>query len=146
MLIKRTVRPLFPELSWVAKEMDRLNRDLNRNFWAAPTTTSGFEWNVAENEVVISAELPGFDSENLNIALENNVLTISGDRSAEDYGDDVSVLRRERRFGGFTRSFKLPYTVDADTVSADYTNGILTVMLPRIEAEKPRKIEVQAAK
>lgn len=145
MLVKRTYRPLFPEFSWVAKEMNRLNRDLNRNFWAAPTATAGFSWNVSEDNVEISAELPGFDSDNINIALENNVVTISGERGAEDYGEDVNILRRERRFGNFTRSFKLPFGIDAENVNANFVNGILTVTLPRIEAEKPRQIEVKAA-
>ncbi len=145
MLVKRTYHPFFPEFSWVAKEMNRLNRDFNRSFWAAPAATSGFDWRVNEDEVEISAELPGFDSDNINIALENNVVTISGERSAADYGEEINILRRERRFGKFTRSFKLPFRSDTDNVNANFVNGILTISLPRVEAEKPRQIEVKVA-
>ena len=94
---------------------------------------------------MISAELPSFNRDNINISLENNVLTIAGERSAGDYGDNATFLRRERRFGKFTRSFKLPFGVDADSIRAEFVNGILTINLPRIEAEKPRQIEVNAA-
>ncbi|MGB1250398.1 MAG: Hsp20/alpha crystallin family protein [Candidatus Promineifilaceae bacterium] len=145
MLVKRTYRPSYPELGWVTKEMNRLNRDFNRSFWAAPASTSGFNWTVSEDSVVISAELPGFSSDNINISLEKNVVTIAGERPANDYGEDATILRRERRAGKFTRSFKLPFAIDADSVSADFTNGILMVTLPRTAADKPRQIEVKAA-
>ena len=145
MLVKRTYQPFFPELGWVAREMNRLNRDFDRSFWAASHATAGFDWTVNENEVVISAELPGFSRDNINISLEDNVLTIAGERSAGDYGDNATFLRRERRFGKFTRSFKLPFNINADGIHAEFANGILMINLPRIEAEKPRQIEVNAA-
>jgi HSP20 family protein len=99
---------------------------------------------VMENkdQVRIVAELPGVKAEDVKIVMENNVLTIRGEKQhvAEQNGEKVH--RYERAYGVFERSFSVPTTVDADTISAQYENGVLTVSLPKIERAKPRQISV----
>ena len=107
---------------------------------SATSATSAFKWRVDDKEAVISAELPGINTEDLDITMEGRTLTITANRATAELEENQSYLRRERWSGSFSRSWKLPYNVDADAITADYTDGILTVTLPRVEAEKPRKI------
>jgi len=99
---------------------------------------------VMENkdQVRIVAELPGVKSEDVRISMENNVLTIRGEKqhAAEQNGEKVH--RYERAYGVFERSFTVPTTVDAEKISAHYENGVLTVELPKTERAKPRQISV----
>jgi HSP20 family protein len=89
------------------------------------------------------AELPGVKAEDVRISLENNVLTIRGEKrqAAEDKTDQVH--RYERYYGVFERSFSVPSTVDAEHIKASYDLGVLTVRLPKLEKAKPRQIEVK---
>ena len=98
-----------------------------------------------EDHLVMQAELPGFDSKNIVVSVENNVLTISGEKSQswEDGSDDAQFHVFERRYGRFERSFRLPKTVDPEHIDARYKDGVLAVSLPKVEAAKPRKIEVK---
>ena len=92
----------------------------------------------------IVAEIPGVKPEDVKISLENNTLTLRGEKKqvAEDKSEQVH--RYERSFGVFERSFGLPTTVDAEKVEAAYSNGLLTVTLPKVERAKPREIQVKA--
>jgi HSP20 family protein len=98
---------------------------------------------VKENdEFKIMAELPGMEKDKIKIMVENGVLTISGERTrGQDNGHEV--LRSERFYGNFTRSFTLPESIDKSGISADYKNGLLEVTLPIIEEEKPKEINVK---
>jgi HSP20 family protein len=102
----------------------------------------------AEGELVLQAELPGLRSEDVNVGVENGVLTISGEKKQHvEEGHEGSNYRLvERRYGRFERSFTLPRSVDAQKVQAEFANGLLTVTLPKAEAAKPRRIEVQVSK
>lgn len=100
-------------------------------------------WESADG-LVVDAELPGINPEQVDIAVANGLLTITG-KYPEPEGDAKTYQRRERAEGEFTRSFELPYRVDAETVTATYKNGILRVTLPRAEADKPKRIAVKAA-
>lgn len=94
------------------------------------------------DEFVFTAELPGLDKNDVSITLEDNVLTLAGERSFEDEEKKDEFHRIERSYGRFTRSFTLPHEVDADNVAANYSDGILTVSIPKAEKIKPRKIDI----
>jgi HSP20 family protein len=94
-------------------------------------------------EIVIKAEMPGLKREDIDLRVENNTLTLKGERKRETEVKDEQYHRVERVHGVFVRSFSLPATVDANNVSADYKDGILTVVLPMREEAKPRQIQVQ---
>ena len=100
------------------------------------------------DELVLQAELPGLHSEDVSVSVENGVLTISGEKKQEiEEGQEGSEYRLiERRYGRFERSFTLPRSVDAGKVEAEFANGVLSVTLPKAEAAKPRRIEVQVSK
>jgi HSP20 family protein len=108
--------------------------------WFPPTDI--FEDDKA---VKIVAEMPGVRSEDVKLSLENNLLTIRGEKRQEAEERNERVHRYERSFGSFERSFALPRTVDPDQIQATYENGVLTVTLPKIERARPREIPVQAA-
>src|SRR5438270_11610449 len=97
-----------------------------------------------ENELMLKADLPDVRSEDITVHVENQTLTIKGERRFEENGDAKSYHRIERSYGSFVRSFAVPSTVDTEKVQADYKNGVLTVKLPKKEAAKPRQIKVQA--
>ena len=99
-------------------------------------------YETAEREIVLKAELPGLKRDAIDLTVENNTLTIRGQRQADDGTADAQFHRSERVFGPFSRSFTLPNTVDAGRVKAEYRDGVLTVRLPRREEAKPRQIAV----
>lgn len=90
----------------------------------------------------IVAEIPGVKPEDVKISLENNTLTLRGEKKQVAEEKSEQVHRYERSFGVFERSFGLPTTVDAEKVEAAYSNGLLTVTLPKVERAKPREIQV----
>jgi HSP20 family protein len=96
-----------------------------------------------KHEIVLKAEMPGLRREDIDLRVENNTLTIRGERRKETEVKDEQYHRIERVFGTFSRSFALPATVDSGRVAADYRDGILTVVLPTREEAKPRQIQVQ---
>jgi len=94
------------------------------------------------HEVVIKAELPDVKKEDIGVTVENNVLTLTGERKQEESVKREQFQRVERRFGSFSRSFSLPATVNASQIAASYKDGVLTVRLPRREEAKPKQITV----
>ena len=100
---------------------------------------------AGDHELVLKAELPDMSREDIDITVENFVLTIKGDKKFVTDVEDEEYHHSERRFGTFSRSFSLPQTVDAAKVSADYKNGVLTVRLPLREEARPRQIKVDVA-
>ena len=134
-------------------EMERLRREMNRLFTNFPATSGsrvapGYPaMNVWTNEegAIVTAELPGIDPEGLHIAVVKNTLTLSGERTPAELAEGEVYHRRERGHGKFTRSFQLPFNVEANNVKAVYDKGVLRITLPRAEADKPRKIVVKAA-
>jgi HSP20 family protein len=98
-----------------------------------------------DQELVLSAELPDMSRENIDITVENFVLTIKGEKKFAGEVKEEQFHHVERRYGTFSRSFSLPQTVDAGKVSAEYKNGVLTVRLPLREEAKPRQIKVDVA-
>ncbi len=134
------------------RETERLQREMNRLFDDLPARTARYPaprypaMNIWTNEdgAVLTAELPGCDPAALDITVVDNTLTLSGHRAPEQMGEDVTYHRRERSCGQFSRTFQLPFTVEAGAVDATFENGVLHITLPRAEADKPIKIEIKA--
>ncbi len=98
-----------------------------------------------EHELVVKADLPDVDEKDLDVRVENNILTIRGDRKFEKTVSEDNYLRIERSYGSFSRSFSLTNSVNTDAIKADYRNGVLTVTIPKREEAKPKQIKVSAA-
>ena len=98
-----------------------------------------------KESVKIVAELPGVKPEDVKLSLENNLLTIRGEKKQEAEERSERVHRYERSYGTFERAFVLPSTVDGDNISAQYHNGVLTVVVPKAERARPREIPVRTA-
>src|SRR4029077_10287472 len=95
-----------------------------------------------ENELVVKADLPDVAEKDIDVRVENNLLTIRGERKFEKSVSEENFLRVERTYGSFSRSFSLPNTVNAEAIGAEYKNGVLTVTLPKREESKPRQVKV----
>jgi len=139
------------------KEMNRLIHEMN-DLFEAPflgrfvPAKKGEEFppvNMSSNEeqVVLKAEIPGINSEELNIQILEDVVSFQGERKAPTLnpGKDSVYHRQERFVGKFSRSFKLPFAVEADKVDARYENGVLSITLPRAEKDKPKPIKVKVS-
>ncbi len=96
-----------------------------------------------ENELILKADLPDVDLKDIDVRVENQTLTLKGDRKFESEQKSGGYHRIERNYGTFMRSFTLPSSVENDKVSADYKNGVLTVTLPKKEAAKPKQVKVE---
>lgn len=95
-----------------------------------------------KDDLVVKAELPGIDKKDLDINLEDDVLTIKAENKKGEVADDVTYYHSERHFGLYSRTISLPFAVDADKVTASYENGLLEMRLPKVEEAKARKIEI----
>ena len=136
------------EISSIQNEMNRLFN----TFFDTPTANGGaaqgrrwvpaMDLDEAENEFVLKADLPGLSQEDVSIEVEDNVLTISGERKAEHEERKEAYYRVERSFGRFSRSLTLPEGVDPDGVKASFELGVLEVHVPKPEAKKPRKVAI----
>jgi HSP20 family protein len=127
-------------------EIDRLNQMFDELYagavnrgWAPPVDI----YETDAREVVIKAELPDFRKDDIAVTFDNSVLTIKGERKAEEGLRPEQFQHRERRFGTFSRSFTLPATVDASKIGASYKDGVLTIRVPQREEAKPKQITVQ---
>ena len=138
------------------RELRSLQDDMNRIFTGVGPLSQNREdmlngaWmpkvDIFENKenLVLEAELPGMTRDDFELAFENNVLTLKGERRFEKKTDEDNYHRIERAYGSFTRSFTLPQTVTAEGARAEFANGILHVSLPKREETKARKIDVIA--
>jgi HSP20 family protein len=99
----------------------------------------------AQNELVAKVDLPGVEEKDIDIRLENNTLTIRGERKVEKTVDEENYLRIERAYGSFTRTFSLPNTVNPEAISASYNQGVLTVHMPKREESKPKQVKINVA-
>jgi HSP20 family protein len=96
-----------------------------------------------ENDLILKMDVPEVELEGVDIRLENQTLTVKGERKFEKHADSKAYHRIERSYGAFARSFTLPETVDTDQVRADFKNGVLSIVLPKKEVAKPRTIKVE---
>jgi HSP20 family protein len=95
-----------------------------------------------ENELVVKADLPDVNPQDLDIRVENNILTIRGERKFDKKVNEDNYLRIERSYGSFSRSFSLANSVKSEAIKADYQNGVLTLSIPKREEAKPKQIKV----
>lgn len=95
-----------------------------------------------EDRLCIEAELPGFDKENIKVDVNGRLLTIGGERVNNEEVKDENKYRRERHYGSFERSFKLPFEVNEEQISATYKDGILTLLVEKPEEQKPKQITI----
>jgi|SRR5579859_127320 len=141
-----------------AREMASLQNEMNRlfsTFFDAPASATGNvnplrRWIPAmdlvetEDDFVLRADLPGLSENDVKIELEDNVLTVSGERKAEHEQHKEGYYRVERAFGSFARSLTLPDGVNPDQVRANFDRGVLEVRIPKPEQRKPRKVTISA--
>ncbi len=97
-----------------------------------------------ENDLVVKADLPDVDLKDIDVRVENQTLTIAGERKFEKQDNVAGYHRIERSYGNFTRSFAVPNSFDTDKIAASFKNGVLSVSLPKKEAAKPRQIKIEA--
>ena len=141
----------FDPFREMAALQDRVNRifadayarrddDLTtRGSWVPPVDI----YESDDHELVLKAELPDVTREDITLKVENNTLTISGEKKLDGGVKEDQVRRIERSYGAFSRSFTLPQSVDTNRIGAEYKNGVLTVRLPLRQEAKPRQIQVQ---
>jgi HSP20 family protein len=152
----------MPVIRWndpfreLATLQDRLNRafdstlarggreqqeELFTGTWAPPVDI--YE---TKEKTVLKAELPGFDESQIQLRFEDGILSLEGERKFEKKEGDENYHRVERSYGNFVRSFTIPTNVDHEKISASFSNGVLTVELPKREETKPKAIKIQALK
>jgi len=117
--------------------LERAGDESNLTPWAPPVDI--FE---TEHELVVKADLPDVNPQDLDIHVENNVLTIRGERKFENKVKEENYLRVERVYGSFSRTFTLANSVKSEAIKADYQNGVLTLSIPKREEAKPKQIKV----
>jgi HSP20 family protein len=135
------------------RELDALQSDVSRVFDAFFGTRSGNgvatrRWVPAidlieeDDHLVLRADLPGLNEEDVNVEVKDGVLTISGERRAEEKTEDKGYHRVERAYGSFSRSLSIPEGIDPEQVSAEFDNGVLEVRIPKPEERKPHRVQI----
>jgi HSP20 family protein len=136
----------FRDLNVLQDRMNRLFEDAGR--WPNGEPAATTSWSPAvdifetEGEIVVKAELPGMDRKDIALNLEKNVLTLRGERRLEKETKEENYHRIERAYGGFSRAFSIPATVDEEKIRADYKDGVLKIILPKKEQVKPKQIRI----
>jgi len=137
----------FRDLNMLQDRMNRLFEDAGRN-WKSDEAASTTTWSPAvdifetESEIVVKAEVPGMERKDITLNLENNVLTLRGERRFLKEAKEENYHRIERSYGGFSRAFSIPATVDEEKIRADYQDGVLKIVLPKKEQLRPKQIKI----
>ncbi len=148
MLVRRSSEP-FRDLSVLRRQMDELFNRSWLSFFDSEEGEAISAWaptmDVIEHDdhILLRAELPGLTRDDVELTVENNTLSIRGDKKFEYSTEEGQYRRIESRFGSFYRSFTLPTTVDQDRIEANFKNGVLEIRLPKVEQAKPKKIAVK---
>jgi HSP20 family protein len=130
---------------------DQVNHLLEDSICGAGPNSSLAAWAPAvdiyetESELVVTSDLPGINEKDIDVRVENNMLTVRGERKLEKTINEDNMLRVERAYGSFSRSFSLPNSVNTEAIKADYHDGVLTVKLPKREESKPKQVKVNVA-
>ena len=137
----------FRELSALQNRMSRLFEEQQYGSGQEESLTAGafvppVDIYEDEHSIQLKLEVPGIEQKDLDVKVENNVLTVSGERKFEKEEKEENFRRVERRYGSFTRSFTLPNTVNAEDVTAEYSNGVLRIKLGKRAEAKPKQIKV----
>jgi len=143
--IRQRGRDMFSELTGMQQEMNRVFDEFfgeRQDDMAQCTWTPMVDVSETETELKIRAELPGLTLEQVEIHLQDNVLTLQGEKKQEQKEEHENFHRIERCYGTFSRSFTLPANVKTDAIQATFKNGILLITLPKVEEAKSKKIEI----
>jgi HSP20 family protein len=135
----------FRNISSLQEQVNRLFESgiQSRNDNSALTTWApAVDIYETENELVLKADLPAINEKDLDIRVENNTLTIRGERKFESEVKEDNYVRVERTYGSFSRSFGLPNTVNTESIKAEYKNGVLTVEMPKRAESKPKQVKI----
>ena len=135
------------ELNTIQTEMDRSSTRSSTRRRQDPRGSRAagcrrWIWSTTDSDYVLRADLPGLTEEDVNIELQDNVLTVSGERKSEHEDRKEGYYRVERSSGSFSRSLTLPEGVDADAITASFDKGVLEVRIPKPEERKPRKVAI----
>ena len=128
---------------------NRMDRRLNNELSVAPTSWKSIKWGIAldvaesDDDYMVKASLPGINPDDLEITFNDNRLTIKGEVKEDEELDEAQYHLRERRYGTFTRSIKLPSGIESDKIDAKYDDGVLKLRLPKVEEIKPKKITIK---
>jgi len=139
----------FREMRRMHNMLDRL---MDQSLYGSADDSDGYATLIpvdvyqTDDEVSIKATVPGLKAEDIQISIIGDTLSISGEIESEHEEEGREYFVRERRMGSFSRSMTLPVTVDADKAAADFEAGVLTITLPKVEAEKPKMISVKTVK
>ena len=139
----------FRDLNLLQDRMNRLFDDAGRG-WRADEPAATTTWSPAvdifetEGEIIVKAELPGMERKEITLHLENNVLSLRGERRFEKETKDENYHRIERSYGAFSRSFSIPATVDEENIRAEYKDGVLNIVLPKKEQARAKQIKIAA--
>lgn len=131
------------------RRMDETMNRLWRGFGGVPAATE--DWNISmdvvqrPDEVVVKASIPGVKPEAIDLAIEDNILTLRADRKPDFEDENSAYLIQERPTGSFYRALRLPETIDASKVQSTYENGVLTIVLPKAEEKKKKQIKIQVS-
>ena len=137
----------FRDLNMLQDRMNRLFDDAGST-WRTDEPAATTSWSPSvdifetEGEIVVKAELPGMDRKDIQLNLENNVLSLRGERKFQKETKDDNYHRIERSYGVFSRSFSIPATVDEERIRADYKDGVLKIVLPKKDQAKPKQIKI----
>lgn len=136
----------FRDITSLRDEMNRLfSRTIGEGAATGSTWTPAVDIFDTADAIVLRAELPGLTPEDIDIEIDDNVLTLKGERRFQEQVDEGRYYRLERAYGHFQRSVTLPQGVKADEISASFDNGVLSVRVPKADEVKPRKITVAAS-
>jgi len=130
------------------RERRNLVDDFFESFLDSFNTMSNVSWSPSvnleetKNDYIIHAELPGMNKKDIDISVENDVLTISGEKKERVQTKDSNILVSEILSGYFSRSFRLPAQIDSEKIEAKWDNGVLVVKIPKSEVAKPKKIQI----
>lgn len=147
-LITMTTIARFEPFRGFATLQNEVNRIFNESVRNQTDESALTTWAPAvdiyetPNELVVKADLPDVDEKDIDVRVENNLLTIRGERKFEKSVSAENYLRVERTYGAFSRSFSMPNAVNPESIRAEYKNGVLTVNLPKREESKPRQVKV----
>jgi HSP20 family protein len=139
----------FQPFRGVSSLQEQINRLFNETFERGTDEANLTTWAPAvdifetEHSLVVKADLPEIKPEELDIRVENNILTIRGERKFEKQVNEKNYLRVERAYGSFSRSFSLANTVNPDAIQAEYKNDVLMLTIPKREEAKPKQIKVR---
>jgi HSP20 family protein len=137
----------FRDIVTLREKMNRLFEDAvtargEEKEMISSTWTPSVDIYETENEIILTAEVPGIDEKDIDIKIENNTLSLQGERKFEKETKEENYHRIERSYGSFFRSFTIPHNVDQDRIEAEHESGVLRILMPKKPETKPKKVKV----